>query len=100
MASGTALWCSLMVEWRAPSTTFLVVAFCTLRALSGDKGRLQPSALVSTVLPFAVDAASGIRLIAGLPTKLATNMFTGWAKTCAGESYCCRETLFITHILL
>ena len=43
-----------------------------------------------TVLPLAVDASSGTRLIAGLPTKLATNMFTGWAKTCAGVSYCCR----------
>ena len=92
--------CSLIVEWRAPSTTFLVVAFCDLaRVLRPRASGLQPSALVSTVLPSAVDASSGIRLIAGLPMKLATNRFTGWAKTCAGVSYCCRKPPFITAIL-
>ena len=37
--------------------------------------------------------------MAGLPTKLATKALTGWAKTVAGLSYCCRKPPCITAIL-
>ena len=74
-----------MVEWRAPSTTFFEVAPATLRVLRSESGRVQPSALLRIGLPSTVVSSSGIRLIAGLPMKLATNMLTGLAKTCAGR---------------
>ena len=75
-----------MVEWRAPSTTLPVVDDCALRALAGDERQLPAFGRCGarSRRPRST-ASSGIRLIAGLPTKLATNVLTGWAKTFLGR---------------
>ena len=70
-----------------------------LRALRSDSGSSQPLAPFRTIRPSAEANSTGMRLIAGLPTKPATKVLTGFENTVAGVSYCCSRPRCITAIL-